>query len=277
MKKSAGSPEMRTSAKDISDDVMMWFESNARNFGRLKYTGKRMGGLVFYIPKFNLEVVISKGVNDVDVQASFFRLGDNEELRRGYIDGYWVLDVPAPHIIQSWIITEARETLKYLARIEKQMERVARLERKHIRPNLGISGFRMYMEDLLDKGNFEGEEYRILHSLWGVVSNSHDRELKYIGLAKSNLTPVLEKLQSQINLIERLRTQTSGVSRMFARELGVQNRSQTTLSSPAKEAEIVYNESIKQHEQEIHEIKELIEEAQRRLAVIHSTNLRNKP
>jgi hypothetical protein len=64
---------------------------------------------------------------------------------------------------------------------------------------------------------------------------------------------------------------------MFARELGVQNRSQTTLSSPAKEAEIVYNESIKQHEQEIHEIKELIEEAQRRLAVIHSTNLRNKP
>tara|TARA_B100000073_G_C23716615_1_gene566182 strand:+ start:633 stop:1139 length:507 start_codon:yes stop_codon:yes gene_type:complete len=154
--------------------------------------------------------------------------------------------------------------------------RVARLERNHIRPNLGISGFRMYLENLLDNGDFNEEEHRILHSLWGVVSNSHDRELKYIGTAKTNLTPTLDNLQSQINLIERLRTQTSGVSRAYARVLGT-SEDQTTLSSPAKEAEIIYNESIRQHEEEIHEIIALIEEAQMRLDAIHRTNLKNKP
>ena len=154
--------------------------------------------------------------------------------------------------------------------------RVANLERKHIRPNLGISGFRLYLKELLDKGNFEGGEHRILKGLWGVVKNTYPRELKYIGTAKTNLTPILDSLQSQINLIERLRTQTSGVSRAYARVLGT-SEDQTTLASPAKEAEIIYNESIRQHEEEIHEIIALIEEAQMRLDAIHRTNLKNKP
>tara|TARA_Y100001970_G_C13786004_1_gene627818 strand:- start:131 stop:622 length:492 start_codon:yes stop_codon:yes gene_type:complete len=160
--------------------------------------------------------------------------------------------------------------------IKDMMERVARLERKHIRPHLGISGFRMYLENLLDNGDFNDKEHRLLHGLWGVVSSSHDRELKHIGMAKTQITPILDRLQSQIHLIERLRTQTSGVSRAYARVLDT-SEDQTTLISPAKEAEIVYNESIRQHEKEIHEIKDLLEEAQRRLKVIHSTNLKNKP
>ena len=154
--------------------------------------------------------------------------------------------------------------------------RVAKLERKHIRPNLGISGFRLYLKELLDTGNFEEGEHRILKGLWGVVKNTYPRELKYIGMAKTNLTPSLDHLQSQINLIERLRTQTSGVSRAYARVLGT-SEDQTTLSSPAREAEVVYNESIRQHEKEIYEIIGLIEEAQMRLDAIHSTNLKNKP
>lgn len=107
----------RYSSKDISDDAMMWFESNARNFGRLKYTGKRMGDLVFFIPQkravqHNLEVVISKSSPN-NVQVSFFLPGDNEELHRSYIDGNWILEDYLPPI-QSHIIIEAREASRNL-------------------------------------------------------------------------------------------------------------------------------------------------------------------
>lgn len=159
-------------------------------------------------------------------------------------------------------------------RIESLMNRIARLERRHIQPSLGISAFVQYLEDILNSEDLNESERRLIQSFWGVTKSIQKRERKALGGAKTQLTPVLNLLESQEKLFERLRVQASGVVQTYQREMG-QSGDQTTMYTPLKEAEIILNENLREHEKEVQEIKKLVEEAQSRLDVLYTNSIKN--
>ncbi len=156
--------------------------------------------------------------------------------------------------------------------IEILSKRIARLEAKFLKQCQGIKGFHKFIGVKIkevDSGSDE-KAYEKLMKLRGMFSSKVDIERKNLSFSARKLDEAVEHIDDLLGVYERSLLLVKGQSDRYNLEMGLSG-SQTVLSSPIKEAQIVLGESVKKPSRDLEEAREKIEEAKALLEGIRTS------